>query len=90
MLGGTGCQGAVALANRLRQAVGQLQIAHSDSAIASHLTVSVGVASAIPTADCNPHLLVQRADKSLYRAKETGRNKTMADCKCSPVPLSAG
>ena len=88
VLGGTSRMGALALANRLRQAVGGLQIAHSDSPIASHLTVSVGVASTIPAADSNPQILVQRADDSLYRAKESGRNKTVADGDSGHASLS--
>jgi diguanylate cyclase (GGDEF)-like protein len=38
------------------------------------LTVSVGSATVIPTADSSPALLVSAADFALYRAKQDGRN----------------
>jgi diguanylate cyclase (GGDEF)-like protein len=48
------------------------------------LTISVGVATAIPTDKSSPETLVQAADAALYRAKQEGRNRVcLAD---DPVP----
>jgi diguanylate cyclase (GGDEF)-like protein len=38
-------------------------------------TVSVGVATLVPTNETNPALIVDLADKALYQAKESGRNR---------------
>ena len=40
------------------------------------VTLSLGIA-AFPTDGKNMDVLLERADKALYRAKETGRNQTV-------------
>jgi len=61
---------ALIAAERARKAVDDLKIPHIKSPI-GHITISAGVASE----DCgNWQDLVDRADKALYRAKESGRN----------------
>jgi len=63
------------LAEQIRQAVAALAIPHPDSAIADHVTVSIGVAALIPSPDTDPDLLIERADKALYQSKRNGRNR---------------
>ena len=41
------------------------------------VTISIGVASLVPQEDGSPEQLIKRADESLYRAKETGRNRVV-------------
>ncbi|HET6603118.1 MAG TPA: diguanylate cyclase [Xanthomonadaceae bacterium] len=41
----------------------------------SPLTLSLGVAATVPTADGDPRELLHRADQALYRAKQKGRNR---------------
>src|SRR3546814_232754 len=38
-------------------------------------SISLGVAATVPTVQCDPSLLVHRADEALYRAKHAGRNR---------------
>jgi len=68
------------LAEQAAQVAGRIQlnlmaraIAHPD-AKSGHVTVSVGVASAIPTPGSTPDGLIVAADMALYRAKDTGRD----------------
>lgn len=63
------------VAERILQAVRDLQLPHSSSACAAHVTVSAGVATLVPTAELQPSSLVAAADEALYQAKHRGRNR---------------
>ncbi|MBF0341129.1 MAG: diguanylate cyclase [Magnetococcales bacterium] len=67
--------GATAVAERILQAVRGLQIPHAHSKVADHVTVSIGVASMVPTLQRQPLDLITRADQALYKAKRSGRNR---------------
>ncbi len=82
ILSGTGNQGAMAVANRILDAVRTLEILHARSKVADHVTVSAGVASMIPTMQGKALELTQKADKALYQAKQNGRDQ-IADWKAS-------
>jgi diguanylate cyclase (GGDEF)-like protein len=71
----TGLLGARALAERLRERVADLAIPHEHSPVAPHVTLSLGVACAVPKRQASPEGLVKAADEALYRAKEHGRNR---------------
>lgn len=62
--------------DRARAAVAALRIPHRASTAARHVTVSVGVATMVPSGEGGPEDLVARADEALYRAKSGGRNRT--------------
>ncbi|OHV47381.1 diguanylate cyclase [Pseudofrankia sp. BMG5.36] len=65
---------AARIAHRLRSAVEEMAEPHPFTA--EHVvTVSVGVASIIPTRGVGPADLVELADAQLYRAKSSGRNR---------------
>jgi len=74
----TGLEGARMLAERMRARVEGLRVEHRASGVASHLTVSLGVASIVPKPAVRPEDLVDRADRALYTAKEGGRNRVVA------------
>lgn len=72
----TPLEGARAAAEKLREKVEQLQIEHSHSA-GGVLTVSIGVAAMIPQEGQTWSDLIRQADKWLYRAKQTGKNRVL-------------
>lgn len=66
------------LARDLCLRVAALGIAHSNSPVDSHITISVGVASLVPEHGTqNFSALVSSADVALYEAKTDGRNRAM-------------
>jgi diguanylate cyclase (GGDEF)-like protein len=70
-----GQQGAEVVAERILEEVHQLRIPHSASSAGSEVTVSMGVATALPDENQDPSTLIRAADALLYRAKESGRNR---------------
>ncbi len=78
ILPNTGRVSALALAERIRAGVADLNIPHRASAVAEHVTLSVGVASAAATdTPDEPARFIALADECLYRAKATGRNRVV-------------
>lgn len=73
----TPADGAHANAERMREAVARLAIAHDGAAAADHVTISVGVASAVIDASSSLDELLAHADGNLYRAKSEGRNRVV-------------
>ena len=65
---------ALNIADEIRSAVYNLQIAHQKSTVDKYVTLSLGVYSIIPNVDTSPDLLIASADKALYEAKDKGRN----------------
>lgn len=79
---GTDAVAARALAEKMRRHIEALEIAHRD-APAGVVTISVGVASG----RCSPDELLREADRALYRAKQTGRNRVAgAEETSAPTP----
>ncbi len=70
-------EGARILGERVRARVESLDIEHSSSDVADVLTVSVGLASKVPSSGMRPEDLVDLADKALYAAKQEGRNRVV-------------
>jgi diguanylate cyclase (GGDEF)-like protein len=70
----TGWQGALTFAERLRRKVDDFDFGSGTL----RLTISVGVALARGTDPISPEMLLQEADRSLYKAKTGGRNRIFA------------
>ncbi len=66
---------ALAVAEELRAACEALAIAHPTSPVGPVVTISLGVASCIPSEQTSAAALVAQADAALYRAKQEGRNR---------------
>ena len=66
---------AMAYAETLRQACETRAIPHPASPVAAVVTISLGVAVCVPTAESSVEALVAQADAALYRAKHEGRNR---------------
>jgi diguanylate cyclase (GGDEF)-like protein len=78
LLPDTSLTSALDIAGRLRTAVAALMITHSLAAC-GHVTVSIGVACAMPGGPGGPQSLIEAADSSLYAAKRNGRNMVWSD-----------
>lgn len=72
----TDAAGATALAERIRTNLRERCIAHADSPVAAHMTVSIGIVIA---GDETPEAFVNRADQALYKAKHGGRDRAYCD-----------
>jgi diguanylate cyclase (GGDEF)-like protein len=66
---------ALTVATRFRALLAEAAIPHDASSVAPVLTVSVGVASMVPSQETSPETLIAAADSALYRAKREGRNR---------------
>lgn len=76
--------GALHKAQELEQAVRALRLPHQHSEVADVVTVSIGVASAMPAHDQDHADLLTCADSQLYLAKQSGRAQVRARILVSP------
>lgn len=72
-----GRNGAEAVAQRILHAIAQLAVPHARAG--GHVTVSLGIASTLPSEQVDTGTLVRSADELLYRAKQSGRNRYCMD-----------
>ena len=81
----TDMEGAIAVAEEIRESVGRLALPNESSAVGKVVTVSVGVSTKTPTEAGDVEDLIQSADRALYQAKASGRNQSRADSEFVPV-----
>jgi diguanylate cyclase (GGDEF)-like protein len=84
LMPGTEMDGAVAFADRLRNAVGETDFPDAKEQPLGHLTVSVGVAMHYAGSGDSGKALIEATDLALYEAKRSGR-----DCVRSAPVLRA-
>lgn len=72
----TQMDGAMHIAEEIRQAVLALKIHHAASSVADVVSLSLGVATVSVDQKMSPVHLIEAADASLYTAKRRGRNQT--------------
>jgi diguanylate cyclase (GGDEF)-like protein len=68
---------ANSIAERLRQRIEHLQLAHPASRAGPHVTVCIGVSGFVPSPEQSPHDLISQSDLAVYVAKDAGRNRVM-------------
>jgi diguanylate cyclase (GGDEF)-like protein len=71
----TTSEGAITVAERVRACVEELNIPHQASKVSDRVTVSIGTTTVVPFASGNPRRFIEEADRVLYQAKNSGRNR---------------
>jgi diguanylate cyclase (GGDEF)-like protein/PAS domain S-box-containing protein len=75
ILANTDREGAIQIANKIKEAIKLLQIPHKASCVQPHITMSIGIATIIPRYNMFSLFLIEAADQALYQAKAQGRNR---------------
>ncbi|OON64748.1 diguanylate cyclase [Massilia sp. KIM] len=86
----TGASGAAHVAEKVRLAVMECELAHADNC-PGVVTVSLGVFTTLIDAAAPPSgaALVAQADQLLYRAKQLGRNRAVSTLEDEPLAAQA-
>ncbi|MDJ0713161.1 MAG: diguanylate cyclase [Prochloraceae cyanobacterium] len=66
---------AAALTEQIARQVKSLEIEHSGSDVSNYVTMSFGIASMLASGINKSEMLLIAADRALYQAKRTGRNR---------------
>ena len=67
---------AARIAETIRTQLEEQEIVHPDSDVGPHVTISLGVSATVPNDSDTGEVLLSVADRALYRAKSSGRNRT--------------
>lgn len=71
----TSIEAAVHIAEHIHNDIANSKLEHKRSDVSEFVTVSIGIANAIPIMHSSVDELMEMADKALYLAKQNGRNR---------------
>jgi diguanylate cyclase (GGDEF)-like protein len=75
ILPNTNSNGAKKVADLIGREIHKLKITHPKSQVSEYVTISCGICSVIPQHNSSISILIQGADKALYKAKKEGRDR---------------
>ncbi|MEG4801568.1 diguanylate cyclase [Microcoleus sp. ARI1-B5] len=75
VLPNTSAEGANIVARKICDGIASLKLPHARSSIGECVTLSCGIATAIPSGEASPDSLIRSADSALYQAKTEGKNR---------------
>jgi len=78
VLPATNLEGAHAVAEAIRTALAEQALPHPRSGVGPLVTMSIGIATAVPDAGNSIEDLIAAADRALYAAKSAGRDRCVA------------
>ena len=74
LLPNTDLEGGINITQQIQQEIAKIAIPHKISLVSNQVTLSIGIATMIPTNETLAEELIAAADQALYRAKAQGRN----------------
>ena len=77
VLPNTKAEGALTVAEEIRSLLAEMRIIHAKSEVSQYVTLSLGVSVMVPTLNSSPEKLIYTADRGLYEAKYSGRDRAV-------------
>ncbi|MEG3976085.1 diguanylate cyclase [Microcoleus sp. herbarium8] len=87
VLPNTSVEGANVVARKICDDIASLKLPHARSPIGSYLTLSCGIATAMPDSQESPYTLIRSADSALFQAKTEGKNRICHASKSESTPI---
>ncbi len=85
ILPGADARVAATMGEKVRASVAALALPHETSSAAQHVSLSIGVATALPAQPARETGLIAAADQALYQAKHAGRNRVVTAAQAKVV-----
>ncbi|WP_448550052.1 diguanylate cyclase [Thalassotalea fusca] len=78
LLSNTPIEGAIQFAHSIQEKLHTMNLPHPDSSVSDRVTISMGVGCIIPDNSKCAEAFIEAVDKTMYLAKEQGRNRVVA------------